>query len=84
VAEALLESVGLRVQDRGTVSVTNEFPDPESFTRAAIAAGPSFPAIEQVGEQTCRQALVDAFAESVTTGLGLRITSEFGWLTAGR
>jgi SAM-dependent methyltransferase len=84
VAEALLESVGLRVQDRGAVSVTNEFPDLETFTRAAIAAGPSFPAIEQVGEQTFRQALVDAFADAVTPGLGLRIASEFGWLTATR
>lgn len=80
----LLESVGLRVQDRGMVSVTNELPDLETFTRAAIAAGPSFPAIEQVGDQTFRQALVDAFADAVTPGLGLRIASEFGWLTATR
>ncbi len=82
VAEALLESAGLRTLRRGSASVTNEFPDMDTFTRAALAAGPSFPAIEQVGEQRFRQVLEAAFADAVVTGLGLRITSEFGWLTA--
>lgn len=83
VAEALLESVVLRVRDGGTVRVTYEFPDLETFTRAAVAAGPSFPVLERVGEQAFKQALVTAFADAVTPGLGLRITSEVGWLAAG-
>ncbi len=82
VAEALLESAGLRVLDRGAVRVTNEFPDLDTFTRAAAAAGPSFPALEQVGEDRFRHALNDAFAEAEVPGLGVRVTSEFGWLTA--
>ncbi len=82
VAEALLESAELRVLARGAVSVTNEFPDLDTFTRAALAAGPSFPAVEQIGEERFRRALRSAFADGVVPGLGLRITSEFGWLIA--
>jgi SAM-dependent methyltransferase len=84
VAEAMIESAELHVLERGTVSVTNEFPDLETFVRGAVAAGPSFPAIEQVGEEQFREALRAAFADAVQPGLGLRITSEFGWVTARR
>lgn len=83
MAEALVESAGLRVLERGAVAVTGEFPDLETFLRAALSAGPSFPAIEHVGEAALRSALEAAFAPAVVPGLGLRITSEFGWLTAG-
>ncbi len=76
VAEALLESAGLRTLRRGSASTTDEFPDMDTFTRAAIAAVPSFPAIEQIGEQRFRQALEEAFVETVVPGLGLRITSD--------
>jgi SAM-dependent methyltransferase len=82
VAEALLQSAGLRVVDRGVVPVTCEFPDLDLFTRAAVAAGPSYPAIEQIGEERFRAALEVAYADSLTPGLGLRITSEFGWVAA--
>ena len=82
VAEALVESVGLTVAQRGAVQVTAEFPDLDTFLRAAVAAGPSFPAIEQVGEPQFRAALGQAYADAEVPGLGLRIVSEFGWLTA--
>ncbi len=82
VAEAMIESAGLQVLERGAVAVTNEFPDLDTFTRGAIAAGPSFPAVEQIGEEAFRQALEAAFADAVVPGLGLRITSEFGWVSA--
>ncbi len=84
VAEALVESAGLTVVSRGAVKVTNEFPDLDTFTRAAVAAGPSFPAVELIGEEQFKQALNVAFADAVGPGIGLRITSEFGWLTATR
>jgi SAM-dependent methyltransferase len=84
VAEGLVESASLRVLDRGVVTVTGEFPDLETFTRAALAAGPSFPAIEHVGETRFRQVLEDAFASAIVPGLGLRISSEFGWVTAAK
>lgn len=82
VAEALIESGGLRVQARGAVTVTNEFPDLDTFIRGAVAAGPSFPAIEHMGEEQFREALRAAYADALRPGLGLRITSEFGWVTA--
>lgn len=84
VAESMIQAGGLRVVERGSVQVTNEFPDLDTFTRAAVAAGPSFPAIEQVGEEELRRLLASAFAEMVVPGLGLRLTSEFGWITARR
>jgi len=40
VAEELLASAGFRILNRGTALVTNEFPDLDTFVRAAIAAGP--------------------------------------------
>ena len=82
VAEELVESAGMQVADRGAVQVASEFPDLELFTRAAAAAGPSFPAIEQVGEERFREALAAAYADSFEAGIGLRIISEFGWVTA--
>jgi hypothetical protein len=56
----------------------------DTFTRAAVAAGPSFPAVESIGEDQFRLALERAYADALQPGLGLRITSEFGWLTASR
>ena len=84
VAEALVESAGLRVVERGAVQVTAEFPDLDTFLRAAVAAGPSFPAIEQVGEPKCREALGLAYADAVVPGIGMRIVSELGWLSAAK
>jgi len=50
--------------------------------RACAAAGPSVPAIEAVGyDQYCRS-LTEVFAPLYVEGLGVRITSEFGWATA--
>ena len=82
VAEEMVVSAGMQVTDRGAVQVSGEFPDIDLFTRAAAAAGPSFPAIEQIGEERFREALAAAFADAVEPGIGLRITSEFGWVTA--
>ncbi len=82
VAEDLIASAGLTVVDRGAVQVTAEFPDLDLFTRAAVAAGPSVPAIEQMGEERFREALAAAYADAVEPGIGLRISSEFGWVTA--
>ena len=84
VAEALLESAGLRIVNRGTVLVTNEFPDLETFARAAAAAGPSYPAVEHIGVDRFKAALMRAFADRLEPGTGLRITSEFRWITAAK
>jgi hypothetical protein len=46
------------------------------------AAGPSVPAIEAVGYDEFCDALSNVIAPLYTEGLGVRVTSEFGWVTA--
>lgn len=52
--------------------------------RALAAAGPSAPAIEAVGYEAFSSAIAEAVSPSYEDGLGVRMTSEFGWVTARR
>ena len=79
VAEAMFETAGIEVLERGKSTVVNEWPDVAIATRALTAAGPSVPAIEAVG--------LDRFTAELSAALaplqgehGVRIASEFGWL----
>lgn len=82
VAEAMVEGAGLTVRERGSVTVVSEFPDLDVFVRAALAAGPSVPAIEHAGEERFAAGLRAAYADAVVPGIGLRIPSDFTFLTA--
>jgi SAM-dependent methyltransferase len=82
VIEEMLASVGFAPTGRGAVEVINEWPDIETAVRALAAAGPSIPAIETVGYDAFCDALRDVIAPFVTHGVGIRITSEWGWITA--
>jgi SAM-dependent methyltransferase len=82
VAEAMLEGAGLEVTGRGTVDVVNEWPDVELAVRGLVAAGPSVPAVEHAGPERFAAALAEALAPLDLEGVGVRITSEFAWLTA--
>ena len=84
IAEAMFRAAGLEVEERGTSQVTNEWPDLDVAVRALTAAGPSIPALEAVGADTLADAIHDAIAPLEEPGIGLRITSEFGWLTGRR
>jgi hypothetical protein len=64
------------------VNVVNEFPDVWTAVRSMAAAGPSVPAIEAVGYEEFCEALTEVVAPLYVDGLGVRITSEFGWVTA--
>ena len=78
----LLTTTGFGDVELGTVDVVSELPDVATVVRACAAAGPSVPAIEAVGyDQYCRS-LTEVFAPLYVEGLGVRITSEFGWATA--
>ena len=82
VIENMLKAVGFGALERGTVNVVNEWPDTSTAVRALAAAGPSVPAIESVGyEEFCKH-LADVISPLFVNGLGVRITSEFGWMTA--
>ena len=82
VVEEMLAATGFCLLDRGTVEVVNEWPDVETAVRGLAAAGPSLPAIESVGYDTFCRALTDSLAPLHDPDLGVRIVSEFGWVTA--
>ena len=50
--------------------------------RAMAAAGPSVPAIENVGYDAFAAALTDVVTPLYSEASGVRISSHFGWVTA--
>lgn len=84
VIEDMLASTGFRLLERGTVTVVNEWPDLDIAVRALAAAGPAIPAIDAVGYDAFCQALAEVIAPMHVPGIGIRISSELGWITADR
>lgn len=82
VIEEMLTSTGFSPRRGGTVTVVNEWPDVETAVRALAAAGPSVPAIEAVGLDTFCDALRDVIEPMQAAGLGIRVASQLGWITA--
>jgi ubiquinone/menaquinone biosynthesis C-methylase UbiE len=82
VIEDMLTATGFERLERGTVTVINEWPDTEVAVRALVAAGPSVPAIRAVGLDEFCDALRSVFEPMQVPGIGIRITSEFDWITA--
>lgn len=84
VVAGMLEAADFALLGQGTVDVVNEWPDVETAVRALAGAGPSVPAIESVGRETFTSALREAIAPLCDRDghLGVRITSELGWVTA--
>lgn len=84
VIEAMLTKTGFEPRERGTVSVVNEWPDADVAVRALAAAGPSVPAIDAIGLDAFCDALREVIEPLHVPGVGIRITSELGWITAER
>jgi hypothetical protein len=82
VMEEMLLASGFTDLERGTVDVVAEWPDVATAVRSLAAAGPAVPAIEAVGYEGFCAALNEVIAPLHADGLGVRITSEFGWVTA--
>ena len=82
VIEDMLSTAGFGILERGTVSVVNEWPDTPTAVRALAAAGPSVPAIEAVGYEAFCEALGQVISPLCDRDIGVRITSEFDWITA--
>jgi hypothetical protein len=82
VMEDMLLASGFTDLERGTVDVVAEWPDVATAVRSLAAAGPAVPAIEAVGYDEFCAALNEVIAPLYADGLGVRITSEFGWMTA--
>jgi SAM-dependent methyltransferase len=84
LAESMLQDSGLRVDSRGVVSVWAEWPDADTAVRALIAAGPSWPAIENVGVRKFDEELRKVLAPLEVEGVGIRLSNEFGYITGSR
>jgi SAM-dependent methyltransferase len=82
VIEEMLVSAGFMPRERGTVTVINEWPDARLAVRALAAAGPSVPAIQAAGLGPFCEALREVIEPLHTADAGIRIASEFGWITA--
>ena len=57
---------------------------PRHRSTSGHGRGPLDPALQAVGADTLTDAIRDAIAPLEEPGIGLRITSEFGWLTGRR
>ena len=82
VIEEMLASTGFSPREGGTVTVVNEWPDIDVALRALTAAGPSVPAIDAVGPDTFSAALREVIEPLHVDGVGIRVTSELGWIVA--
>jgi hypothetical protein len=82
VVEDMLATTGFELVERGAVDVVNEWPDTATAVRALAAAGPSVPAIEAVGYDAFCEALSEVMSPLCDRDVGIRVTSEFGWITA--
>jgi SAM-dependent methyltransferase len=82
VVEEMLAATGFTMVERGAVDVVNEWPDTETAVRALAAAGPSVPAIEAVGYNAFCEALHEVVSPLCDRDVGVRVTSEFGWIVA--
>lgn len=82
VIEEMLTAAGFVPGERGTVTVVNEWPDVEIAVRALASGGPSVPAIRAVGLDRFCAALREAIEPLHVPGVGIRICSELGWITA--
>ena len=82
VVQDMLERTQFEVQARGTIEVTNEWPDVDAAVRALAAAGPAVPAIDAVGYNAFCEALRDIVTPLYDPSTGVRISSDLGWVTA--
>jgi len=60
----------------------NEWPDIPAAVRACAAGGPAVPAIAAVGYESFCEAVSEVFKPLFDPDVGIRITSEFGWVVA--
>ena len=82
VIGGMLSAAGFRPRRSGTVTVVNEWADVDIGGRELAAAGTSGPAIDAVGLDRFCDALRDVIGPLHVDGVGIRLTSEFGWVIA--
>lgn len=82
VLDALVAQAGLRVHRRGTVACTAEYPDTEILWQAQASAGPMQAAMQVVGAQPLRAAVLCAVAPYQTRTGGVRLRNHFRYVVA--
>src|SRR5262249_22563387 len=82
VVSEMLHATGFELERTGAIEVVNEWPDVETAVRALAAAGPAVPAIRSVGYASFCDELRGIAAPLHDEHLGVRISSELGWVTA--
>lgn len=82
VIEEMLTSTGFSPRHAGTVTLVNEWPDIDIAVRALAAAGPSVPALDAVDFDTFCDSLREVMRPLQADGVGIRVASDLGWITA--
>lgn len=73
VLEGLVEQAGLRVVGSGEVDLPFAYDDTEMFWRGVISGGPPQATKDIVGEDTLKEAVLDAIAPYITDSGGVRL-----------
>jgi SAM-dependent methyltransferase len=81
IGEAFLAEAGFDVAERFAIPFALEYADPATYARALAATGPSFEAMESIGEEEFLRRAQELAEERVREGLPLRGTIEaFGYV----
>jgi SAM-dependent methyltransferase len=81
-AESVLEQAGMRVQDRGAVPEVIEYPDADAACRSMMAGSAGVRAIQQVGDERVRQAILEPLETFRVASGGYRFENRFRYLIA--
>ena len=85
VGEAFLAEAGFEVAERFEVPFVLEYTDPALYARALAAAGPSYEAMQRIGEEEFLARATELAAQRVREGLPLRgAIQEFGYVGTKR
>ncbi len=83
VAEDLLERNGLAPGSRHATVCVQEYPDLQAASRALVASGPTYAAVQHAGEQVVRASLEELLKPLVSPSTGMvRVSNEWSWITA--
>ncbi len=82
VLEALVEKGGLTVIGGGSTDAPYVYPNPETAWRGQTSAGPMQRAIELVGEDNIREALMPVYEKQRTPSGEIRFNNTFRFVTA--
>jgi SAM-dependent methyltransferase len=82
MAEAALQSAGLRLVDRGEAPIVVEYPDAEAACRAMLQGSAGKRAVQHSGEARVREVLLDGLAAYRTETGGYRLENRYRFLIA--